>query len=81
MVNLMTHNWDQAIADYTQALYYRPDLTTSLYGRGLAKRAKGDSAGAAADIAAAQQNEPHIADIMARLGLPASMTEKVAKSK
>jgi tetratricopeptide (TPR) repeat protein len=81
MVDLMSHKWDQAIADYTQALYYRPELPTSLYGRGLAKRAKGDSAGAASDIAVAQQGEPHIVDIMARLGVPASVTEKVAKSK
>jgi hypothetical protein len=64
------HDWDRAVADYTQELYYRPDLSLSLYGRGIARRAKGDKAGGDADIAAATTNEPHVADIMTRLGVP-----------
>jgi tetratricopeptide (TPR) repeat protein len=59
-----------AIADYNQALYGRPDLTISLYGRGLARRATGDIAGGNADIAAATHDEPDIANIMKRLGAP-----------
>jgi tetratricopeptide (TPR) repeat protein len=62
--------WDKAIADYNKALDSRDDLTLSLYDRGLAKRAKGDRAGAAADMAAAMREEPDIANIMKRLGAP-----------
>jgi hypothetical protein len=61
--------WDKAIAEYDKALYGRPDLTISLYGRGVAKRAKGDVAGGNADIAAATRDEPDIANIMQRLGV------------
>jgi tetratricopeptide (TPR) repeat protein len=64
----------KAIADYTQALYYRPDLATSLYGRGIAKQARGDIAGGNTDFVAARASEPHIAEIMARFGAsPASL--------
>ena len=59
---------DNAIADDTQSLYYRDDNAFALYGRGLAKRAKGDAAGGASDMNAARQIEPDIAGIMARLG-------------
>jgi tetratricopeptide (TPR) repeat protein len=69
LMDLKKHAWDKAIADYTQSLYYRPNLTYSLYGRGVAKRAKGDAAGAAADMAAAEANEPRIGEIMTRLGV------------
>jgi hypothetical protein len=44
---------DQAVSDYTKSLYYRPELSTSLYGRAVSRRARGDSAGAAADMKAA----------------------------
>jgi tetratricopeptide (TPR) repeat protein len=67
---LKQHDWDHAIADYTQELYYRPDLSLSLYGRGIARQAKGDRAGSDADLAAAKANEPQVVDIMARLGVP-----------
>jgi tetratricopeptide (TPR) repeat protein len=70
LVELKTHDWNRAIADFTQSLYYRPEATTSLYGRGLARRARGDTAGAAADFAAAQAGEPHIAEIFKRWGIP-----------
>jgi tetratricopeptide (TPR) repeat protein len=71
LVHLKMKQWDKAIADYNQSLYYRSDLTLSVYGRGLAKRAKGDVAGGNADIAAATRDEPDIANIMTRLGAPA----------
>jgi tetratricopeptide (TPR) repeat protein len=63
-------NWDQAIADYTQSLYYRPRFPASLYGRAIARQAKGDMAGAATDMAAARAAEPDIVAIMARYGVP-----------
>jgi tetratricopeptide (TPR) repeat protein len=70
-VHVRMKQWDKAIADYNKALDNRADLTLSLYGRGLAKRAKGDIAGGNADIAAATKNEPDIANIMKRLGMTA----------
>lgn len=69
-VHLRMKKWDQAIADYNMALTKRPDLTYSLYGRGIAKRARGDIAGGNADLAAATSAEPDIANIMKRLGAP-----------
>jgi tetratricopeptide (TPR) repeat protein len=69
-VHLRMKQWDKAVADYNKALSFRPDLTVSLYGRGIAKRARGDIAGGNADIAAARQGEPDIAGIMRRLGAP-----------
>jgi len=71
-VHLRMKQWDKAIADYNKALSgSRPDLTLSLYGRGIARRARGDVAGGNADIAAATRGEPDIANIMTRLGAPA----------
>jgi tetratricopeptide (TPR) repeat protein len=69
-VHLRMKAWDKAIADYDRALSSRPDLTLSLYGRGVARRARGDIAGGDADIAAAKKDEPDIANIMKRLGAP-----------
>ena len=63
------HEWGKAIADYDQALGEYDDLTLSLYGRGLARLASGDTAGGNADLTAARQGEPDIANIMARLGV------------
>jgi tetratricopeptide (TPR) repeat protein len=71
-VHLRMKAWAKAVADYNQALYYRSDLTLSLYGRGVAKRALGDVAGGNTDIAAATHDEPDIANIMKRLGAPAA---------
>jgi tetratricopeptide (TPR) repeat protein len=69
LAHLKMKAWDKAIADYDHALYTRPDLTISLYGRGLAKLARGDLAGGHADIAAATRDEPDIANIMSKLGV------------
>jgi len=62
--------WDKAIADYDRALSSRPDMTLSLYGRGVARRARGDIAGGNVDIEAAKKAEPDIVNIMKRLGAP-----------
>jgi len=69
LVYLKKKQWDLAIADYDQALYYKPDTSYVLYGRGIAKHAKGDKAGGDADIAAAVKLEPDIAGIMSRIGV------------
>ena len=69
LVYFKMRQWDKAIADYDRALRARPDLTLSLYGRGVARHAKGDRAGGDADIASATQGEPDIANVMTRLGV------------
>lgn len=69
LVDIKQHAWDQAIADFTQQIYYRNDQPTALYGRGLAERAKGDMQGSVKDIAAAKAIEPEIAQIVARLNV------------
>jgi tetratricopeptide (TPR) repeat protein len=57
---LKLKRFDQAIADYDAVLKRTPDSALSLYGRGVAKRASGDTAGADSDIAAAEQLAPGI---------------------
>jgi tetratricopeptide (TPR) repeat protein len=69
-VHLRMKQWGKAVADYNRALFGRSDLTISLYGRGIARRAMGDVAGGNADIATATSGEPDIANIMKRLGAP-----------
>ncbi len=69
LIELKQGDWDRAIADYTQSLYYRPELSTSLYGRALARRARGDTAGAASDFKASSASEPNITLVMTRLGV------------
>jgi tetratricopeptide (TPR) repeat protein len=54
--------FDAAIADDDAALKLRPRIAEALYSRGLARRSKGDAAGAADDIAAAKAIQPDIAD-------------------
>ena len=68
-LDLKRGNWDQAITDYTQSLYYRPEFSQSLYGRAIARQAKGDTAGAMVDMKNAVAAEPQIATIMARYGI------------
>ena len=70
-LDLKRGNWDQAIADYTQSLYDRSEFSESLYGRAIARQAKGDLAGAATDFQKAVAAEPKIASIMARYGIHA----------
>jgi tetratricopeptide (TPR) repeat protein len=60
---------DAAIADYDAALRIDPKIANALYGRGAAKRLKGDTAGSEADVAAAQAIKPNVADEMARYGV------------
>jgi len=69
LVYLKMGEFDKAIADYDAAFKSDPKLAGSLYGRGLAKRKKGDDAGADLDIAAAKALRPTIADDFARYGV------------
>ena len=69
LLDVKQHAWDKAITDNTQSLYYRSDQPIALYSRGIAKRARGDTAGAAGDMQAARDIEPDIAHIMERLGV------------
>jgi tetratricopeptide (TPR) repeat protein len=52
----------ESIASYDAALKYFPLEAPSLYGRSLAKRALGDSAGADADLRAARQVDAHVVE-------------------
>jgi tetratricopeptide (TPR) repeat protein len=58
---LKMSNYGAAIVDFDAALKAHPENAASLYGRGLAKRAKGDAAGASADMLAAERLDPTIA--------------------
>jgi tetratricopeptide (TPR) repeat protein len=70
-VYLKMKNPDAAIADYNAALAISPKMASSLYGRGLAERIKGDQAAASKDIAAAKAIQPDIEDQFAKWGVPA----------
>jgi tetratricopeptide (TPR) repeat protein len=61
---------DVAIADYEQALRSEPKKAELLYGRGLARQAKGDTVGAEKDIEAAKEISPSIAALFKRYGVP-----------
>lgn len=61
--------FDDAIADYDSALKIASQSAFALYGRGIAKRLKGDAAGAEADIAAAKALESDIADTYTKYGI------------
>jgi len=54
--------YDEAIASYDAALAKRAGQATSLYGRGLAKRARGDRQAGEADIHAAINADHHVVD-------------------
>lgn len=53
---------DLALADDDAAMAANPKNAFALYGRSIAKQLKGDTAGANADIAAARQINPGIAN-------------------
>jgi len=66
IVYLKMKQFDSAIADFDAALKLAPNSASSLYGRGLAKIKKGDTAGGNADIKAARAIKADIADQLAR---------------
>ena len=60
-----------AIADFTHALKLDPKMTSSLYGRGVARERSGDKAGAERDFAAAREQDSDIkAEMVAQNVLP-----------
>ena len=61
--------WDAAIADYSSALRLNPRLASALYGRGMAKRKKGDLVGGNADVAAGTAMQAAIGEDFARYGV------------
>ena len=69
LVHLKLKEVDSALADYDAALKADSKDEFSLYGRGTAKRWKGDATGADADIAAAEHIRPGIAADFERYGL------------
>jgi tetratricopeptide (TPR) repeat protein len=68
LVYLKMKGFDAAIADYSSALQFDPKLASSLFGRGLAKRGKGDRVGGDADVAMAQTIQADIAAQFERYG-------------
>jgi TonB family protein len=54
--------YDEAIASYDTALAKRPGEASSLYGRGLSRRARGDDQAGDADIRAAIAADHHVVD-------------------
>jgi Flp pilus assembly protein TadD len=66
---------EQAIVDFDSALKFNPKVPGSLFGRGMAKLARGDSAGAA-DIEAAKSLKPNIAEIFAKSGVSEILAKK-----
>ena len=52
--------YDRAIQDYDQAIKLNPDHVGAFYNRSLAKKHKGDEAGAEADLATARKINPNI---------------------
>ena len=56
---------DLAIDDFTAALTANPKIANAFYGRGLAKRKKGDESGADSDFVAAKAVFSGIARILA----------------
>jgi Flp pilus assembly protein TadD len=60
---------DDAIADFNAAAKLDVKLVSSIYGRGLAKLGKNDSAGADADMSGARAKDSDVAQELARYGI------------
>jgi tetratricopeptide (TPR) repeat protein len=69
LVYLKRGDPEQALQDYNDALAGEPKLATSLYGRGLAMRYV-DPLRAGADLSAAKEIVPNIADEFVKYGVP-----------
>ena len=68
-VLLKLGRYSESIAEYDTALKTIPDKSTSFYGRGIAKRLKGDKAAGDADIKAAIAIDARVATRFANYGL------------
>jgi tetratricopeptide (TPR) repeat protein len=60
---------DDAVRDFDAALALAPKTASSLYGRGLAKIRRGDTAGGNADVAAAKAIQANITEEMTGYGI------------
>jgi tetratricopeptide (TPR) repeat protein len=69
LVHLRLKQFDRAIDDYTSALSLNPEFASALYGRGYAKKQKGDVSGSAADVRAAKAIQNDIEEDFARYKL------------
>lgn len=69
LVLLRQGKLDEAIARYSTALAKAPKQAASLYGRGIAKRRKGDQAGSDADLKAALAEDPLVASEFHEMGI------------
>jgi tetratricopeptide (TPR) repeat protein len=69
LIYLRKGAFDDAITNYDAALRNDAKHAYSLYGRGLARRMKGEVAGGEADIAAAKAIYPRVSQYMVRYGL------------
>lgn len=67
--NLILRRFDAALADFDAVLAQSPDRATSLYGRGLARVAKGQNASGRDDLATAVALYPRVVDGYRALGL------------
>lgn len=68
-VLLRLGRYDESIASYDAALRSFADRSMSLYGRGLAKRLKGDTTGGDVDMKAALRLDAHVAATYANYGV------------
>jgi tetratricopeptide (TPR) repeat protein len=69
LAHLRAGRMEAAIADYDAALRIDPKLALALYGRGLAKIKRGQTAFGDADIAAAKAARPDVVEEFARYGV------------
>jgi tetratricopeptide (TPR) repeat protein len=69
LVHLKAGRFDAALGDYEVALGSQPTRAASLYGRGIARRRLGNTAGGDADIAAAVARWPGVAADFERFGV------------
>ena len=69
LIYLKMGQFDSAISDYSSALRIEPKMASALYGRGLARIKKGDTAGGTADVEAAKKLETKVADDFSSYGV------------
>lgn len=71
LVFLRMGRLDEALADLDAALETSPDLSSSLFMRGVIRKRRGDAAGSAEDLAAARLIAPRIDKLFGRWGIVA----------
>ena len=61
--------YDDAISMFSKAIEFRPMMPTSLFGRSIAERRRGDARAADSDVTAARKADPDIDRQFSGLGL------------